>query len=240
MTELYFSPARPDKGRLAIDGTEARHICRVMRHRRGDRIAVTDGAGCEYGLELESVGVDRVIGRVVETGVMQREPGHRLVLAQAVLKGDKLEQVCEQATELGIRALIPLRTERTIGRLAERKHERLHSAALAGMKSSTRTVLPEIEAEHDLAALARRAGEFDQVLVAYEDERGVGLADVIHRDARSVLVVVGPEGGFAAEEVETLKRSGAMSFSLGPRRLRAETAAVATVAAVLQMLGDLG
>jgi len=240
MTELYYSVARPDNGRLAIDGAEARHISRVMRHRRGDRIAVTDGAGCEYGIELESVGTERVVGRVVETGVMQREPAHRLALAQAVLKGDKLDQVCEQATELGICALIPLRTERTIGRLGERKHSRLRSAALAGLKSSTRTVLPQIDVEHDLAALARRTGEFDQALVAYEEERGAGLVDVIRRDARSVLVVVGPEGGFTSDEVETLKRSRMTSFSLGPRRLRAETAAVATVAAVLQMLGDLG
>lgn len=240
MTELYYCIARPDDGRLAIDGTEARHISRVMRHRRGDRIAVTNGGGSEYELELETVEVDRVIGRVVETGVMRREPGHWLVLAQAVLKGGKLEQVCEQATELGIGALIPLRTERTIGRMGERKPERLRCAALAGMKSSTRTVLPDIDVEHDLAALARRTAEFDQVLVAYEEERGAGLADVIRLDARSILIVVGPEGGFTSDEVEMLKRSGATSFSLGPRRLRAETAAVAVVAAALQMLGDLG
>jgi 16S rRNA (uracil1498-N3)-methyltransferase len=97
-----------------------------------------------------------------------------------------------------------------------------------------------IDAATELGELAAMTGEFDQVLVAYEEETGPGLESVLKRDAGSALLVVGPEGGFEPVEIDALKAAGAVSFSLGPRRLRAETAAVAVAAMTLGLLGDLG
>jgi len=99
---------------------------------------------------------------------------------------------------------------------------------------------PTIDAPVEFDRLLKLDGEFDQVLVAYEDETGVGLDKALKQDARSVLIVVGPEGGFEPAEIEALKSVGAASFSLGPRRLRAETAAVTVAAMTLGLLGDLG
>jgi len=101
-------------------------------------------------------------------------------------------------------------------------------------------MLPEIDAPVEFDRLLSLDGEFDQVLVAYEDETGPGLGSVLKRDVRSVLIVIGPEGGFVPSEIGGLKAAGAVTFSLGPRRLRAETAAVAAAAMTLGWLGDLG
>ena len=238
--ESYFWPEQPEDGLLVITGPEARHISRVTRHEPGNVIGVVDGAGTEHDVELTSVRADRVEGRVLSATRCAREPRHSVAIAQAVLKGDHLAQVFGQATELGVSRITPFQSARTVGRLSPAKLERFRSVSLAALKSSTRTVLPAIDAPVEFSRLLELDGEFDQVLVAYEDENGAGLDRALRRDARSVLVVIGPEGGFEPAEIEALKRAGAVPFSLGPRRLRAETAAVTVVAMTLGLLGDLG
>ncbi|MBM3331741.1 16S rRNA (uracil(1498)-N(3))-methyltransferase [candidate division WOR-3 bacterium] len=239
-SESYFTRNAPAGGQIVITGPEARHIARVMRRDVGSVMSVVDGAGTEYQVELTAVRADRVVGRVLGTRAGVREPKHRVAIAQAVLKGDHLAQVCSQATELGVSRVAPFLSARVVGRLSPARLERLRAVSLAALKSSTRTVLPTIDAPVEFDSLLKLSSEFDQVLVAYEDETGPGLQAVLKRDASSFLVVVGPEGGFEPLEVEALKGAGAMSFSLGPRRLRAETAAVAVAAVTLGLLGDLG
>jgi 16S rRNA (uracil1498-N3)-methyltransferase len=238
--DLHYSPNPPKDGVLTITGPEARHISRVMRHEVGNVIGVVDGAGAEHEVELTVVTANRVVGRVLSKTRYAREPEHRVAIAQAVLKGDHLAQVCAQATELGVSRIIPFHSARTVGRLSPARLERLRAVSLAALKSSTRTVLPMIDAPVGFDRLLNLDGGFDQVLVAYEDEDGTGLGSALKRDARSVLVVVGPEGGFEPAEIEALKAAGATSFTLGPRRLRAETAAVTVAAMTLGLLGDLG
>lgn len=238
--DRYYSPNPPKDGVLTISGPEARHISRVMRHEVGNVIGVVDGAGAEHEVELTAVRADRVVGRVLSSTRCAREPKHRVAIAQAVLKGDHLAQVCAQATELGVSRIIPYRSTRTVGRLSPARLERLRAVALAALKSSTRTMLPAIDAPVEFDRLLKLDREFDQVLVADEDETGPGLDAVLKRNARSVLIVVGPEGGFDPVEIGALKAVGASPFTLGPRRLRAETAAVAVAAMTLGLLGDLG
>jgi 16S rRNA (uracil1498-N3)-methyltransferase len=238
--ESYFWPDPPMDGVLTITGPEARHISRVMRREVGNVIGVVDGAGREHEVELTAVAASRVVGRVLSKTRCAREPKHRVAIAQSVLKGDHLAQVCAQATELGVSRVIPFRSARTVGRLSAAKLDRLRAVSLAALKSSTRTMLPTIDAPVEFGRLLKQDGEFDQVLVAYEEDAGAGLGAVLRRDAESVLVVIGPEGGFEPSEIEALKVAGAKSFSLGPRRLRAETAAVAVAAMTLGLLGDLG
>ncbi len=238
--ESYFWPEPPEDGMLTITGPEARHISRVMRHEVGDVIGVVDGVGGEHQVELTAVRADRVVGRVLANTRCAREPKHRVAVAQAVLKGDHLAQVCAQATELGVNRIIPFASARTVGRLSPARVERLRAVTLAALKSSTRTVLPTIDAPVGLDELRNLTAEFDQVLVAYEDETGAGLGTALKRDAQSVLIVVGPEGGFEPAEIGVLKDFGATPFALGPRRLRAETAAIAAVTMAFGLLGDLG
>lgn len=238
--ESYYTRSVPADGQIVITGAEARHIARVMRRGVGSVMTVVDGIGTEYQVELTAVKADRVAGRVLSTRVDAREPGHRVAIAQAILKGDHMAQVCAQATELGVSRVTPFLCSRVVCRLSSPRLDRLRAVSLAALKSSTRTVLPVIDVPFEFDRLLRLSGEFDQVLLAYEDETRAGLGAVLNRDAGSVLVVVGPEGGFDPAEVDALKAAGAKSFSLGPRRLRAETAAIAAAAMTLGLLGDLG
>lgn len=240
MIEIFYaSGAAPDAERLVFAGAEARHISRVMRHRKGDRLLATDGRGTEFDLELDVVSPTRVEGRVRATRRLSREPKRRVVLAQALLKGDRLAEVVEAATELGVSEVVPFVSERVVARTSAARLRRLEQVAVSGLKTSARTVVPVIAAGTDVAGLARRAAEFDQALLAYELERSQSLARVFERDARSTLLVVGPEGGFAEHEVATLRQAGVRCFTLGPRRLRAETAAVTATALCLHLLGEM-
>lgn len=238
--EFYFWPEPPRDGILTITGSEARHISRVMRHDVGNVIGVVDGAGCEHEVELTTVRADRVVGRILSDTRCAREPKHKIAIAQAVLKGDHLAQVCAQATELGVSRIIPFQSARTVGRLTESRLGRLRAVSLAALKSSMRSMLPVIDAPVEFDRLLKLDGEFDQALVAYEDETGPGLGSVLRRDVCSVLIVIGPEGGFEPAEIDGLRAAGSITFSLGPRRLRAETAAVAAAAMALGFLDDLG
>ncbi|MBM3315163.1 16S rRNA (uracil(1498)-N(3))-methyltransferase [candidate division WOR-3 bacterium] len=241
MIEVFYAgDAAPDSERVAFGGAEARHICRVLRHRSGDRVRATDGRGTEFELELDLVTARRVEGRVLGRSRLSREPRKRLALAQALLKGDRLAAVVEAATEIGVSEVVPLLTERVVARPGPGRLERLRQVAVSGLKTSARTVLPRIAPVTDVAGLAGRIAEFGQTLVAYELESGHGLDDVLDRSADSFLLVVGPEGGLTGQEVLTLTRAGASCFSLGPRRLRAETAAAVGAALCLQALGEMG
>lgn len=239
--EIFYVPdAAPDCGVLTIRGTTARHISRVLRHRPGDRVLATDGKGLELKLELMVVSPSRVEGRVLDRMTRPREPRCRVALAQALLKGDKLAQVVEAATELGVTEVIPFVSERTVARLGAVRQSRLTHVAVSGLETSARTVLPRISECVSLAGLLGRIADYECAVVAYEREHRSGVEDVLRVDVDSVLAIVGPEGGFSEDEICRLERAGAGVFSMGPRRLRAETAATAVVAICLQRLGDLG
>lgn len=214
---------------------EARHIRRVLRHQTGDRVFATDGRGSEYEVELTEV--TPAVVRAVVRSVRQRprEPRCRLTLAPAVLKGDGLASVVDGAVQLGVERIVPVRTVRTVGRLSATKLARLRSVAIGAVKSSAGSWLPVIEQPASLSEVAASAGLFDCVLVAYERETSRTLADALQADATEVLLFIGPEGGFDEREIRELAAAGARCFTLGPRRLRAETAGVVAASAVLQV-----
>lgn len=241
MIEMFYAAdARPDSRRIVLQGGEAEHVSRVLRHRPGDVISVTDGRGNEFEVRLELVLPQRAEGLVLRRSWMSREPGRRLVLAQALLKGPAMAKVVEAVTEIGVSEVMPVLTERVVARPQPAKLERLEHASIRGLKTSGRTVLPRIGRLTGLEGLASRFGEFDRVLVAYEQESRQDIADVLDSSAESVLLVIGPEGGFTDSEIAMLTRSGARSFGMGPRRLRAETAAAVAAALCLQVMGELG
>jgi 16S rRNA (uracil1498-N3)-methyltransferase len=238
--EMYFLADAATAGeRVAFPADEARHIARVCRHRVGDRLFATDGAGCELELELAEVGPETVQARVLGRRTRPREPRARVTLALGIIRPDRFETVVEAVTQLGVAAILPLQTGRTVARLGGSRVERMRRVALEAMKCSTRTVAPDVAEPVGFDGLLDSAAGCEQVLLAYEGEHGPGMVDVLDPEAGSVLLVVGPEGGFAPEEVERLRAAGARSFSMGPRRLRAEVAAVAAVANAMQLLHEM-
>jgi 16S rRNA (uracil1498-N3)-methyltransferase len=241
--QFFVSPAGISGASFIIDDpAEVRHIAAVMRYNAGDKICIFDGQGRRCQAVLTSVGKDLVTGKI-EQDCPANEPEMVVTLACGLLKNDKFDWLVEKATELGVRGIIPLVTERTIvqpGPGDSRRIERWQKIVLAAAKQSLRAYIPQVATPCKLSVIT--AGrKYDHILVPDMDEKGLrmsGLA-VQLKSARDILLVIGPEGGLSAEEITALVRGGGQCVSLGNRRLRAETAALTAVAALLSSCGEL-
>lgn len=239
MEYFYIPELKPGTAVTELSGAEARHMTKVLRYQPGDEVYATNGRGQEFRLIIRRLQPTRVTLEVCSVRAGGREPKHPLTLAPAVLKGDKLSQVVEAAAELGVKEIIPFRSARVVGRLSETRYRRLRQVAVSGMKTALRTVLPQVRPAREFSELVADFPQYERVVVAYEEERVKRLEEVLEPAVESVLVVIGPEGGFTPEEAAAMSAAGARLFTLGPRRLRAETAAIAAVTLCLARLGDL-
>ena len=232
------------KGR--VSGEELEHMRRVLRLRPGDQVTLFDDQGWEHE------GVIRVytdeIGEVeiLSSFRPERESPLEITLAQALGKGEKMDWVVEKATELGVRRIAPFFSSRTVPRLdrerLERRKSRWEKIALAAVKQSGRGRIPEIVLAGDFTELIGRSWECQLKLFFWEGESGQKLTQIRRERERldSVLLVIGPEGGFSAEEASEAKRCGFQPVSLGRRILRTETAALAALSIVQCLWGDIG
>lgn len=222
-------------GVLFLRGEEYRHLSRVLRKKIGDHIFVTDGRGSMYDVIIREF--ERTAARcsVVDQKQGVNEPKVRVTLAVSLLRNpSRFDFVIEKATELGAHSIIPLICERTIPR--REKHDRLEKIALAALKQSGRSVLPRILLATRFEALVANSGSYDLRLIPHEkteQSQFVGSVMKHHPKASSVLLAIGPEGGFTDEEISAAGEHGFVSLSLGPRRLRSETAAVSALSWVV-------
>lgn len=234
MLRLYLPAAVPTAtAPLHITGAELRHL-QTLRLGPGDRLCVLDGDGGEHEAILEQVGARTATARIVASRRPVRESPLALTLAPALLKGAHTDLVVEKATELGVTRIAPVLTRHAVARASH--VERWRRIAIAAAKQSGRTTVPTIDDAVPLPALLD--APFDGVRVLpWEAEQTSRLAD-LPAHAAAALVLVGPEGGFATDEVALARARGFVVVSLGPRILRAETAAIAIVAACQQRWGD--
>jgi len=229
-----------EKSRLT--GSLARRLSRVLRLRPGERIVLFSGDGVEHVILLERVAATQVAGRIVERRPGLPEPAVAVTLYQALLKGERFEWVLEKGTELGVVRFVPVTSGRAVVRRqgGGARAERWKRIVIEAAEQCGRAVVPQVEAPQSLdEALASASG---LLLLPYERERALGLRSALHAAAelREVSVLVGPEGGFEADEVARAEADGAKIVSLGARILRSETAGIATVAALMYELGELG
>lgn len=253
MPKFFLDPpvhggAWKQKDQVVIGGEDAYHLARVLRAKPGDRIAASDGQGRLYEVILSEVSPEAVWGEVLKVGPDLAEPALKITLAQSLLKGEKMDWVFQKGTELGVTAFLPFLSARTIARPEPaqfgKKKERWEKIVLAAAKQSGRGLIPAVHPVtlwEDLASVV--AGRF--TLVAWEGEVNRSLRQVLTARFSGVapgvpgeiLLVIGPEGGFAPEEVAMLTARGAHPVSLGPRILRAETAGPLTAALILYHYG---
>ncbi|WP_230671260.1 16S rRNA (uracil(1498)-N(3))-methyltransferase [Rathayibacter sp. Leaf248] len=224
-------------GRLALTGAEARHAATVSRIRAGETIRVGDGRGRVATAVVESSESSRVV-LVVESVEEAAPPSPRLVLVQALAKGDRDELAVQAATELGVDEVVPWQAARSISRWSgpkeEKGRERWRSIVREASKQSLRARVPEVSPLASTRALADRAAT-DRVLVL-EPSAEVRLS-AIEPDGRDLVLVVGPEGGVAPEELRLLAEAGAEAVALGDTVLRTSTAGPAAIAVLSARLG---
>lgn len=233
-TNFYAPPAAFRDQYVVLPEDEAHHAFRVLRVQPGDEIIVVDGEGGWHRVRLEHVDRRTVAGTAVETRRGVGEPAYELTVGMALLKNrGRFETLLEKAVEMGVGAVVPLQTERTE---KERiKETRAHNILVAAMKQSGRSRLTQLGEPCTVEEILELRA-YDLVLICHEQEGPEhALLTVLRRHAGAgrILVLVGPEGGFTDAEVATVRAAGGHAVSLGPRRLRAETAALTAAAAVM-------
>lgn len=234
MLRLFVPSTQAAAGHVRIVGAELRHL-RTLRLAPGAVFVVFDEGGAEHEVRLERLAGREATAAIVATSRPMREPAFSLVLAPALLKGSKLGLVVEKATELGVARIAPLRSRHTLG---SAHVERWRRIALAAAKQSGRTRIPTIDAPVTLTELVRQPWP-ELRLILWEDERDGSFAS-LPASASAAVVVVGPEGGLAADEVADAREHGFRPLRVAPRILRAETASLAAATLCLGRWGDLG
>lgn len=229
---------------VTIAGESARHMLRVLRMGVGDSFTVVDPEGRQWTAHLEEAGPLEITGRLVEEKWGSTEPPIRITLAPAVLKGDKLDLVVQKATELGVHRIMPITCHRSVTKIPPRKvtqrTERWQRIALNAAQQSGRCAVPVVDEPRTLVWALESLTH--QALIAYEGESQKGLSQALATRATpgELTLFTGPEGGFAADEVALARSHGVSAVGLGPRILRAETAALTLLAVVMFQWGDLG
>jgi len=225
--------------RVVLDGPEGRHAATVRRIVAGERVDVGDGAG--RVARCTAVGVWRdVVELAVDAVDDVPQPAVRLTLAQALAKGGRDELAIEAATEVGVDVVVPYRAARSVvvwtGERGQRARAKWVATVREAGKQARRAWLPDVTALHDRATLARRCSAAALALVLHE-EAAEALSAVPLPQAGELLVVVGPEGGLEAAEVDELVAVGAHAVRLGPTVLRSSTAGPAALAVLSARLG---
>jgi 16S rRNA (uracil1498-N3)-methyltransferase len=234
MDLFYVSPNQLDlaHGRAVIDGEEFHHLIRVLRKKEGECIPVTDGAGLSAELIIDTVGKRSLEGSIGNC-VRIPKPTTRVAVAISLLKApQRFDFFLEKATELGIDRIIPMTTHRTVStpssEKVERKVERWRSVVHSAARQCRRYHLPEVCAPVAFSGVLRLEG-YDVRLMPHESEQGFPAFDAA---GKSVLFLVGGEGGFTGKEVAEAAAAGFTPVSFGSTILRAETAGIFAVALV--------
>jgi 16S rRNA (uracil1498-N3)-methyltransferase len=245
LRRFYISPEMAAAATPAITGSDAGHICRVLRLGTGDCIELFDGSGTGYRAKIVS-GTPACVHLAIEaTFPLKAESGVRITLAQAMLKERKMDDLLRPLTELGMDCWMPFYAARSIpapgGKGMDRRMARWGKIALEAVKQCRRGCIPRITPMENLAAVLDVADGFDLKLIFWEETAGAfRLPPDASDDVSRVLLVIGPEGGFTSAEVRRATARGCVTAGLGPRILRAQTAALAAFALVQYCLGDMG
>ena len=221
--------------RIALEGDELHHAVRVVRVRAGEPVELFDGRGNAVRGVVEELDRDAAIIRV-EAPVPSRESRLAIELAMAIINLDKFELVLQKATELGARSVIPLETERVEVR-AERyrgKAERWNKIVLEAVKQCGRSTIPTVEAPAPFADVVARDGVKVFCDADATPDAGSRLAE-----AERLTLFIGPEGGWSDGEIALARDRECIFKRLGPRRLRAETAAIVAVTIAAARTGDI-
>jgi 16S rRNA (uracil1498-N3)-methyltransferase len=246
MRRFYLPPEALNTPEPVISGPDANHIKNVLRLKPGQTIAVFDGQGNAYEAVIRTLSTDSV---AISPGAAVRSEPNRpveITLAQALLKSGKMDTLVRQITELGIARWAPFIAERSVPRpdpgRAGKKRARWETIAREAMKQCGRNRMPEVGGVAGFDDILEMTTDTDLSLIFYEAEKTpidlLSLSESMPRP-KTLLIIVGPEGGFTESEIERAEAFNILRGSLGPRILRAETAALAAATLIQFLFGDM-
>jgi 16S rRNA (uracil1498-N3)-methyltransferase len=241
MRRFYAHPHHFHQDVVTLDPEETFHLARVLRLSVGARVEVCDGQGGNFAARVATLEPGGATLHIVEKLAPWGESPLPLVLGIGLAKGEALDEAVRQATEMGVSRIFPFiseRSERLPSERVARRRDRWQRLARESIKSCQRSLLPGIETPRDFVGALE--GPEEVKLIFWEEERGGGLKSFLNlprpRDAR---VLIGPEGGFSPHEAALAREAGFQVVSLGPRRLKVATAALAAITLVQYAWGDL-
>lgn len=264
MQRYFIATEQIQEQKVILDGEDAHHLFRVMRAKPGDQIIVSDGIEREALAELTQLDKDRAEAEVIEWLQMDQEPLVQVTIAQSMPKGDKFETVLQKGTELGAVRFIPFVSERTVVQYDSRKEakrlERWRKISKEAAEQAHRNRVPVIEAPVDWKHILQLSERFDLAMLCYEQVGGsAGLRPLLqqfqvasadkgelshsetNREHRpTVLLIVGPEGGFTEREANEAEQAGIQLVGLGRRILRTETAAMVGLSCIMYEFNEMG
>jgi 16S rRNA (uracil1498-N3)-methyltransferase len=244
MRRLYVPADQLLGARTIVDGEAHRHLARVLRARAGDRLTLFDGAGGEVDAEIVSVGRDNTVLSLGTHRLVPTPAGARIVLLQSLARGERMDWIVQKTSELGVSRVVPVVTARSMAKVdaanGSKQRARWEKIAREAARQSGRADVPDIgEAIALRDALASSVREGDLRLALWESSEGHPLRQALSAAPAAVTLLIGPEGGFADDEIAAASAAGFQIVGLGPRILRVETAAIVAVALVQAATGGL-
>ena len=237
MYQFFVDDAQVHEHEIVIEGSDVNHIRNVLRMKIDERIRISNMSGKAYFCHITLITEDMVVAEIDSEDDNGTELGNRITLFQGLPKGDKMELIIQKAVELGVYKIVPVSMKNCVVKLDEKKAakkvERWQAIAESAAKQSKRTIIPLIDKPVPYKLALEKAGKLDVTLVPYENERGMDATRQIMgkiKKGQSIGIVIGPEGGFAPEEIKLADDNDMHRISLGRRILRTETAGLATLA----------
>lgn len=238
---FYCPPPLPLNANYELPSAAAHHASRVLRLRAGDAVQIFDGLGNALDATINTISGKRVLLGNLQTFMGQHDSGLHIVLAQAMCTSDKMDWIVQKATELGAAEIVPVQTQRCVARLsgarADKRSEHWRQVTISACEQCGRNTLPQLHAPQELGDwlnAMRKAPGGKYILLP-------GGASHLHSQPRPqarATLLIGPEGGFSADEANVAQQAGFVPILLGPRVLRTETAAIAGIAAMQTLWGD--
>ena len=213
-----------NNGKILIkEKSDCNHIQNVYRLNVGDKLRIVDGE-YEYFTQIIEIAKKEVAGKILEKNEDSYSLNINIDVAMGILKNDKMNLAIQKLTEIGVKSIIPLKTERVVVRINEKK-EKWDTVARETLKQCRGVKFTEILPVKKLAEIDYK--KYDKIIFAYENSnKSKSLSEIIKQKDKNILYIIGPEGGITQEEVDFLKNNKAIEISLGKRILRAETAAI--------------
>ena len=246
MRRFFVEEIEARDGSCLIVGPEARHISKVLRMKPDDKFILMDGNGVRFLASIKTVSPQEVRVALVKPLSAPPPSPVQIILCQALLKSRKMDYLIQKTSELGVNKFLPFLSERTVANLrkdrADNKLRHWHEIANSSATQSDRTTPAQIG---PLSSFRKLVGGWKEEgtlkVILWEEEGAKDLKAVLRESGpgKTVVGIVGPEGGFSKEEIRTARDAGFISVSLGRRILRAETAAVTLIAILQYEWGDL-
>lgn len=229
--------------KISIEGSDANHLKNILRAELGGEVCIVTEE-CEYVSKIININEFDLLCEIVKKVKNNNEAKTNITLCQSLPKQTKMETVIQMNVELGVKRFIPLLTKRCIVKLNEvsrvnKKLDRWRKVSHESSKQSRRNVVPEVTAVFGLKDIVKLAeDEGATILVPYERENHMQIKDAVG-DGNNYFIVIGPEGGFAEEEIVYLIENGARVVTLGKRILRTQTAGLVAATCIFYEKGDL-